>query len=450
MTTLIQKQSLRQSLSPQQVIQANILQLNIFVLEKNILDELESNPLLESSVTEDESVEGLDGLESEVEYDQDPDEFEPSNIYDNKNFQDREIPIRDQLDFIEGLVQQLDAYKFNNWQRDVAEEILWNLDENGYLAVDIVLIADRYERTDKEVLSVLEKIQQLDPPGIAARDLQECLKIQLIDKQDTTVFHIVMNYFDDFANHRYEKIKKELNVDDSTLSKFIDEIAKLDPYPGKGKIGEESETVIPDLLIFQQDGTWKIIINDSNIPELNISNEYLSMLGKVDISSDTKKYLKEKFDSASWFIQAIQQRHDTLSKVMQSIIERQSNFFEGEIENLIPMKLQDIADDIKMDISTISRSTRGKYVDTPYGIFEFKSFFSDGYIINSGEEVSTNTIKDLLKQLIDAEDKKTPLTDTNLTKELNRKGYPVARRTVAKYREQLHFPVARLRRQLTH
>ena len=450
MTTLIQKQSLRQSLSPQQVIQANILQLNISVLEKKILDELESNPLLESSVTEDESVEGLDDLESEVEYDQDPDEFEPSNIYDNKNFQDREIPIRDQLDFIEGLVQQLDAYKFNNWQRDVAEEILWNLDENGYLAVDIVLIADRYERTDKEVLSVLEKIQQLDPPGIAARDLQECLKIQLIDKQDTTVFHIVMNYFDDFANHRYEKIKKELNIDDSTLSKVIDEIAKLDPYPGKGKIGKESETVIPDLLIVQQDGKWKIIINDSNVPELSISNEYVSMLKKSDISSDTKKYLKEKFDSASWFIQAIQQRHDTLSKVMQSIIERQSNFFEGEIENLIPMKLQDIADDIKMDISTISRSTRGKYVDTPYGIFELKSFFSDGYIINSGEEVSTNTIKDLLKQLIDAEDKKTPLTDTNLTKELNRKGYPVARRTVAKYREQLHFPVARLRRQLTH
>ena len=450
MTTLIQKQSLRQSLSPQQVIQANILQLNISVLEKKILDELESNPLLESSVTEDESVEGLDDLESEVEYDQDPDEFEPSNIYDNKNFQDREIPIRDQLDFIEGLVQQLDAYKFNNWQRDVAEEILWNLDENGYLAVDIVLIADRYERTDKEVLSVLEKIQQLDPPGIAARDLQECLKIQLIDKQDTTIFHIVMNYFDDFANHRYEKIKKELNIDDSKLSQVIDEIAKLDPYPGKGKIGKESETVIPDLLIVQQDGKWKIIINDSNIPELSISNEYISMLKKSDISSDTKKYLKEKFDSASWFIQAIQQRHDTLSKVMQSIIERQSNFFEGEIENLIPMKLQDIADDIKMDISTISRSTRGKYVDTPYGIFELKSFFSDGYIINSGEEVSTNTIKDLLKQLIDAEDKKTPLTDTNLTKELNRKGYPVARRTVAKYREQLHFPVARLRRQLTH
>ena len=163
-------------------------------------------------------------------------------------------------------------------------------------------------------------------------------------------------------------------------------------------IGEESETVIPDLLVVQQEGKWKIIINDFTIPELSISNEYVTMLDKTDISSDTKKYLKEKFDSASWFIQAIQHRHDTLSTVMQSIIERQSNFFEGEVGNLIPMKLQDIADDIKMDISTISRSTRGKYVDTPYGIFELKSFFSDGYIINSGEEVSTNTIKDLLKQ----------------------------------------------------
>ena len=450
MTTLIQKQSLRQSLSPQQVIQANILQLNISVLEKKILDELENNPLLESSITEDESVEAVDELEAEVEYDQDPDEYEPSNIYDNKNFQNREIPIRDQLDFIEGLVQQLDAYKFKNWQREIAEEILWNLDENGYLAVDLVLIADRYERTDKEVLSILEKIHQLDPPGIAARNLQECLKIQMIDKQNTTAYHVVMNYFADFANHRYEKIKKELNIDDSTLSRVIDEIAKLDPHPGKGKIGEESETVIPDLLVVQQEGKWKIIINDSTIPELNISNEYVTMLDKSDISSDTRKYLKEKFDSASWFIQAIQQRHDTLSKVMKSIIERQTNFFEGETDNLIPMKLQDIADEIKMDISTISRSTRGKYVDTPYGIFELKSFFTDGYIINSGEEVSTNTIKDLLKQLIDAEDKKSPLTDTNLTKELNVMGYPVARRTVAKYREQLHLPVARLRRQLTH
>ncbi len=450
MTALTQKQSLRQSLSPQQVIQANILQLNISILEKKILDELESNPLLEQSVAEEESVQEENSLEAEVEYDEDPDEYEPANIYDNNNIKGREIPIKDQLDFIESLVQQLDAYKFKNWERTIAEEILWNLDENGYLAVDLVLIADRYDRTKHEVLSVLEKIHQLDPPGIAARNLQECLKIQMINKQNTTAYHIVMNYFDDFANHRYEKIKKELNIDNSTLSKVINEITKLDPHPGKGKIGEESETVIPDLLVVQQDGNWKIIINDSTIPELSISNEYVTMLDKSDISVDTKKYLKEKFDSASWFIQAIQKRHDTLSKVMKSIIERQKNFFEGETDILIPMKLQDIADDIKMDISTISRSTRGKYVDTPYGIFELKSFFTDGYIINSGEEVSTNTIKDLLKQLIDAEDKKSPLTDTNLTKELNSKGYPVARRTVAKYREQLNFPVARLRRQLTH
>lgn len=450
MTTLKQKQSLRQSLSPQQVIQANILQLNISILEKKILDELESNPLLEQSETDDESISTADDLEKEVEYDEDPDEYEPANIYENNNFQDRDIPVKAQVDFIEGLVQQLDAYKFKDWERAIAEEILWNLDENGYLTIEPVLIADRYERTDDEVLSILEKIQHLDPPGIAARDLQECLKIQLVDKQDTVSYQVVMNYFDDFANHRYEKIKRKLNIDNATLEDVIDEIAKLDPHPGKGKFGGESETVIPDLLLVQQDGQWKIIINDSTLPELNISNEYVTMLDKNDISTDTKKYLKGKFDLASWFIQAIEQRRDTLSKVMRSIIERQTRFFEGDTDVLIPMKLQDIADEIKMDISTISRSTREKYVDTPYGIFELKSFFTDGYIIDSGEEVSTNTIKDLLKQLIDEEDKKKPLTDTNLAKKLNSKGYPVARRTVAKYREQLHFPVARLRRKLAH
>ena len=381
MTTLKQKQSLRQSLSPQQVIQANILQLNISILEKKILDELESNPLLEQSETNDESISTADDLEKEVEYDEDPDEYEPANIYENNNFQDRDIPVKAQVDFIEGLVQQLDAYKFKDWERAIAEEILWNLDENGYLTIEPVLIADRYERTDDEVLSILEKIQHLDPPGIAARDLQECLKIQLVDKQDTVSYQVVMNYFDDFANHRYEKIKRKLNIDNATLEDVINEIAKLDPHPGKGKFGEESETVIPDLLVVQQDGQWKIIINDSTLPELNISNEYVTMLDKNDISTDTKKYLKEKFDLASWFIQAIEQRRDTLSKVMRSIIERQTRFFEGDTDVLIPMKLQDIADEIKMDISTISRSTRGKYVDTPYGIFELKSFFTDGYKI---------------------------------------------------------------------
>ena len=215
-------------------------------------------------------------------------------------------------------------------------------------------------------------------------------------------------------------------------------------------MGSGTETVIPDLLAVQQDGKWKVIVNDSWIPDLNLSNEYVTMLGQKDLSRETQKYLKEKFDSASWFIQAIQQRRNTLTAVMETIIEKQPSFFKGNITTLVPMKLQDIADEIDMDISTISRSTRGKYVDTPYGIFELKSFFTEGYTLDSGESVSTKAIKDLLKQLIENEDKSGPLTDTELANQLKAGGYPVARRTVAKYREQLHFPVARLRRQITH
>ena len=204
------------------------------------------------------------------------------------------------------------------------------------------------------------------------------------------------------------------------------------------------------MLAVRQDGKWVVIVNDTWIPDLNLSNEYLTMMNQVDLSRETQRYLKEKFDSASWFIQAIQQRRYTLTAVMNSIIERQLEFFKGKIETLVPMKLQDIADEIKMDISTISRSTRGKYVDTPYGIFELKSFFTEGYTLASGEEVSTNAIKDLLKKLINSENKDSPLTDTDLAGQLKVGGFPVARRTVAKYREQLHFPVARLRRELTN
>ena len=448
MPRLKQSQSLRQTLSPQQVIQASILQLNVSNLEEKILNELESNPVLEQSES-DEDEEAVEP-EAEVDYEEDPDEYEPANIYDNTQTTDRDIPVAEQVDFVEGLVRQLDGFNLANWEHDIAEEIIWNLDENGYLAVDTILIADRYDQTNEAVLNVLKKVQQLDPPGIAARDLQDCLLIQLNGKEQTIAYQIVLEYFDDFANHRYENLQKELEIDKDLLGEIIDEITALNPRPGEGKMGSGTETVIPDLLAIQQDGKWKVIVNDSWIPDLNLSNEYVTMLGQKDLSRETQKYLKEKFDSASWFIQAIQQRRNTLTAVMETIIEKQPSFFEGNITTLIPMKLQDIADEIEMDISTISRSTRGKYVDTPYGIFELKSFFTEGYTLESGESVSTKAIKDLLKQLIENEDKSGPLTDTELADQLKAGGYPVARRTVAKYREQLHFPVARLRRQLTH
>ena len=447
MSRLKQTLSQRQSLSPQQVLQASILQLNVASLEQKILDELESNPVLEQDESQEEEV--ADTEPAEVDYEEDPDEYEPANIYDNVRSNDRDTPLAEQVDFVEGLVRQLDSFTLSDWERGIAEELLWNLDENGYLTVDLVLIADRYDRTTEEVNDVLEKVQQLDPPGIAARNLQDCLLIQMKGREQTLAYQVVLNYFGDFANHRYKSIQKNMDISKDTLGEIIEEITHLNPRPGEGKIGSGTETVIPDLLAVQREGNWVVIVNDSWIPGLNLSNEYVTLLNQKDIARETQKYLKEKLDSANWFIQAIKQRQHTLTAVMETIIEKQPEFFDGKIDSLVPMKLQDIASEINMDISTISRSTRGKYVDTPYGIFELKSFFTEGYTLEDGEEVSTKTIKDLLKKLIYNENKDSPLTDTDLAGKLKAGGFPVARRTVAKYREQLNFPVARLRRQLT-
>jgi len=448
MPRLSQTQSLRQTLSPQQVLQASVLQLNVINLEQKILDELESNPVLDQTEPQTDE-EDVASESAEVDFEEDPDEYEPANIYDNTKSEDREMPLAEKVDFVEELVHQLDSYNLSDWERSIAEEILWNLDENGYLDVDLVLIEDHYDATEEQVNKVLEKIQQLEPSGIAARNLQDCLLIQMKGKEQTLNYQIVAEYFDDFANRRYDNLQKKLKISKELLADIIEDITRLNPRPGEGKMGMGLETVIPDLLAVQRDGEWVVIINDLWIPELNINNEYLTLLKQKDLARETQKFLKEKYDSASWFIQAIQQRRHTLTAVMEAIIERQPEFFKGKIESLSPMKLKDIAGDIEMDISTISRSTRGKYVDTPYGIFELKSFFTEGYTLESGEEVSTKAIKELLKELINNEDKSSPVADTELANQLKAEGFPVARRTVAKYREQLHFPVARLRRQLT-
>ena len=448
MPRLKQKQSQRQSLSPQQVIQANILQLNVSSLETKILDELESNPILDQTL-ENEDEESLDE-QQEVDFEDDPDEYEPSNIYDNHKKEDHNIPIAEKIDFIQGLVNQLIGLNLKDWEQVIAEEILWSLDQNGYLAVDPILIADRFNQSENSVKQVLNKVQKLEPSGIAALNLQDCLLIQLRGQEQTIAYQIISEYFDDFANHRYDNLQKELDIEKDILGEIIEEIRTLNPRPGEGKIGAENEVVTPDLLAVQRDSLWKVIVNDSWLPELNLNNQYVQMLNQNDLSKDTQKYLKEKFDAGSWFIQAIEQRRNTLTLVMEAIISRQPAFFDGKISSLIPMKLQDVANDINMDISTISRSTRGKYVDTPYGIFELKSFFTEGYTLESGKSVSTNSIKNLLKELIKEESKDSPLTDTDLADKLKLKGFPVARRTVAKYREQLQFPVARLRRELNH
>lgn len=446
MSQLKQKQSQNQSLSPQQILQTLVLQLNSTTLEQKVLDELESNPLLESvdPILEDQKQEE----DNDVDFEEDPDEFEPGNVYSNEKSID-DIPIEEQLDFLQGLSQQLSELNLTDKQKDVAEEIIWNLDQNGYLAIDLILIADHFNISEQSAEKVLRKVQQLDPPGIGARNLQECLLLQLNKKNQEYHRIIVKDHFDLFINHNYDSILKILSLKKDQLENIIKDIKKLNPYPGEGKIKNYKDTIIPDLLVSYEKNKWKIIVYDSWVSDLTINKNYLEMAEQTSISKDTKKFLKEKYDSASWLIKAIEQRNQTLKAVMREIIESQPDFFNGDFSVLKPMKLKDIADKLNMDISTISRSTRNKYVDTPYGLFELKFFFSKSFESNDGKNVSTKVIKDLLKQLIETEVKQKPLTDTAIANELKLKGFPIARRTVAKYREELKFPVARQRRQIT-
>ena len=447
MSQLKQKQTQSQSLTPQQILQTLVLQLNSNTLEQKVLDELESNPLLES-VDSNEDDQNED-LISEVDYEDDPDEFEPANIYSNQKINE-DIPIEEQLDFLQNLSNQLSEFNLSEKERDIAEEIVWNLDENGYLSLDIILIADRFNVTENDAEKVLLKVQKLNPPGIGARNLQECLLLQLNKKNQENHRKVIELHFDKFVNHNYKPIVNALGLKNKELENIIADIKKLNPYPGEGKIKNNNDAIIPDLIISFEKNEWKIAINDSWITDLSINRDYLDMMGKNTTSKDTKLFLNQKFDSANWLIKAIEQRHKTLTSVMNEIIKYQPNFFNGDISSLKPMKLKDIADKLNMDISTISRSTRNKYVDTPFGLFELKSFFTKSFGSDGGEDVSTKVIKDLLKQLIKTEVKQKPLTDANLADELKLKGYPIARRTVTKYREELKFPSARQRRQITN
>jgi len=450
MVRIKQKQSQKQSLSPGQVLSASILQLNISNLEQKILDELEKNPILDQNESEPEKNNDAE-TDNSVDFEEDPNEYEPANIYEKRESNDFDGALPQRVDFIENLIFQLDEFNLSEWERLIAEEVLWNLDEKGYLAIDPILIGDRYDCTEEEVMKVIKKVQKLEPLGIAALNLQDCLLIQIQNKKENSiVFQILSNHYKDFVNNRFESLQKKLSISKEELAAALDKIKKLNPKPGEGKFDIDVESVIPDLVILQYENSWKIIVNDSWMPELILNQEYVSMLDQTDVAVDTKKYLKEKFNSANWFIDAIEQRRKTLVAVMKAIINRQSSFFKDGTGDIRPMKLQDIANDIQMDISTISRSTRGKYVDTPFGIYELKSFFSEGYTLDSGDTVSTKTIKQLLKELIENENKNSPLTDTDLAKQLESKGYPVARRTVAKYRENLQFPIAKLRRELIH
>ena len=449
MLRLQQKLVQKQILAPRQILLAKLLQLNIVNLEQKILNELETNPVLEEIQREDETAVTTDDADSDtMDISFESDAPEPRTLFQYSP-ENKEIPQQYQLDFIEELVRQLDIYGLTEFEHMIAEEILWNLDDRGYITIELSLIADRLNTDEEKVENILKLVHNLEPQGIASRDLRECLLIQIEDKRDSLAYRIVSDYLDDFSNKRYEILQTKLGCTKDELVEAKEIITHLNPRPGEGKIISRDEVVVPDLIVRERDGEWSIQNYDSGLPELRVSPDYIGLLEEgAQISTDARKYLKEQTDSANWFIEAIKQRRNTMIRVMKAIIEKQPQFFSGNTKDLNPMKLQDIADEVEMDISTISRSTRGKYVDTSFGIFELKSFFTEGAKKNSGELISTNLIKQVLKDIIENENKKKPYNDEKLANKLQAAGYNVARRTVAKYREQLNYPVARLRREL--
>lgn len=449
MLRLQQKLVQKQILAPRQILLAKLLQLNIVNLEQKILNELETNPLLEEIQREDDTPITTDDVDRDtMDISFEADAPEPRSLFQYSP-EYKELPQQYQLDFIEELVEQLDIYGLSEFEHIIAEEILWNLDNRGYITIELSLIADRLNTDEEKVVNILKLVQHLEPRGIASRDLRECLLIQLEDKKDSLAFRIVSDHLDDFSNKRYEILQTKLGCTEDELIEAKEMITHLNPRPGEGKILSRDEVVVPDLIVRERDGEWSIQNYDSGLPELRVSPDYIGLLEEgAQISTDARKYLKEQTDSANWFIEAIKQRRNTMIRVMKAIIEKQPQFFSGNTKDLNPMKLQDIADEVEMDISTISRSTRGKYVDTSFGIYELKSFFTEGAKKQSGEIISTNLIKQVLKDIIENENKKKPYNDEKLAEKLQAVGYNVARRTVAKYREQLNYPVARLRREL--
>ncbi|MBA65285.1 MAG: RNA polymerase sigma-54 factor [Candidatus Marinimicrobia bacterium] len=444
-TSLKQIQSQKQKLAPRQVLNARLLQLNIVNLEQTIIKELEQNPTLEQ-------IESMESQSDETEEKSIIEDMDVSleDMYSNEsNYylteEKKEMPLPDQSTFLEKVINQLQDIKLNEDEREIAEEIIWNTNERGYLDTDLILIADRYNLLEEEIEPVLFKVQRLEPKGIGSRNLKECLMIQLEDKKSSLPYKILNKSFDDFMHKRYEKIKDKLKCSNQDLHEAVEIIANLNPRPGEG-YRDKFQTVIPDLIIREDGSDWVITTNDSGIPELRISHFYENQIQNNKFEGEAKKFIREKIDSAKWFIEAIHQRRLTMVNVMYSIIKFQPEWFSGNMNFLRPLKLQDVADHISMDISTISRSTRGKFVDTPYGIFELKYYFSDSLELSDGNIVSTFIIKRTLEKIICSEDKSAPYSDDVLVKKLSDKGFLMARRTIAKYRDQMGYPVARLRK----
>ena len=446
MPRLSQKLEQRQKLAPRQVLQARLLQLNTINLEQTILKELEQNPILEQVEPEDfedksMAEEILDEVDAPVE---DVYTDESSYYLDQEK---NDLPLPDRSSFIEDVINRMKDYGLTDIEQEIAEEILWNTNDRGYLDTDLVLIADSFELEEEDIEPILSIVQRMDPKGLASRNLKECLTIQLEDDNKSLSFSIITKYFDDFMHKRYDKIKTKLKCDDEQLHEAVDKISSLNPRPGEG-YADNFQIVIPDLIVREDGDDWLITTNDGGIPELRISKLYAEGIKESEYSGKAKSFVREKMDSANWFIEAVKQRRITMVSVMRAIIKYQPEWFSGDMDHLRPLKLQDIAEEIGMDISTISRSTRGKFVDTPYGVFELKYYFTDALDLGDGRVLGTFVIKRELQNIINSENKKSPFNDDTLVEKLKDKGYKLARRTVAKYRDQLGVPVARLRKEI--
>ncbi len=489
MVKLSQHLSLEQRLTPQQILLSTLLQLPMLSLEQKIKTEMELNPVLEEAeemedLQEDEETldenpeeteeiqEEFDQLEEnnkteeEEKYEELEDETNWEELVNDEESYDLKLP-RDKKEddyerpevyeatMAEYLLEQLHMLNLSEEYFRVGEYIIYNLRDDGYLdqEVSIESISQIFDREPGEVRKVLKQIQQFDPVGIGARNLQECLEVQLttldINGKKDLALRIIREAYNDFINKRYEKIADILDVKIDEIKEAIQVFNKLNPKPGEGFWDTRQNYVVPDFIVEKVDDELVVSLNEWNMPGLRISNHYKRLMRKArKLDKDVRQFLRKKVESARWFINAIQQRRVTMLKTMNAIVELQKEFFEKGPEYIKPMIMKDVANIIEMDISTVSRVANGKYVQTDYGVFELKYFFNEGMDNSEGEEISTLRIKEQLRTVIDNEDPNKPYSDDKLSELLKQKGIPIARRTVAKYREQMGLPIARLRRKI--
>ncbi len=477
---------LSQKLSPQQIQLMKLIQLPTQAFEQRVKQELEDNPALDSGKEKNEEAEFDEEFKNEgnedehevIETEIDVDEYLsddeiPSyrlqaNNYSKDDDDDKKVPYASGTSFAQYLKTQLQTFRLEEEERKIAEFLVGSVDESGYIRREVADIVDDLAftqniYTDEETVErILGLVHKLDPAGVGARSLQECLLIQLKRKKSTAAvdlaIEILTDAFDPFSKKHYKKLLHKFSISEDQLRAAIEEIEHLNPKPG-GSYSSHTrivEHVVPDFTIKIKDGELELSLNGRNAPQMHVSRQYNNMLkGYKESKKKTKEqknavmFIKQKLDAAKWFIEAIRQRQETLFVTMSAIIEHQKEYFlSGDERDLKPMILKDIAEEIDMDVSTVSRVANSKYVDTPYGTKLIKEFFSESMKNDQGEDVSTREIKKILEMSVDEEDKKKPLTDEKLAKVLKDKGYPIARRTVAKYREQLDIPVARLRKEI--